>query len=1130
MSPKQVSQAIFKRFQSTSRQTLLEASLDEASLDEKGRAMAKLVLEIRDLNKIEHEEEQVGLEDSPETGFADHRDTGERKQKHAVSEIDPLTSLKSSYESHVQSLFQGKASKIDKCWKDPMLKLTKPSARNIVLQFAPDCPMGYDPLATPLGTIKSGTTTAGKQGSLLHYCREQKYRYSHCVVLTRVGDFYEAFGVDAALLVEHCGLNPMGGRGRAGCPVRNVQATLDDLTQRGYSVAVLEEVSDTDSERGPSMSPPRLKPRMLGQIVSPANPTYLHDLLLEDNAVLFNASPSRPYVAILSKFSGATYLEVSVEERSVRVTSGLTPEAVSCRLTAYPPAEPIVYAGTTKPNFKKVRTETVPLALLPEMEPEKGLLIQLLQRIDGEDLATEDFRWVSQEQKGVNPLYVETATQLGLMNDPSIPSLIHYILPDFAPAASKRFLRKWLLIPPPVPVSESMATVVKYMKEKGGALPPLLVPPVGKIVALLRAGQASAEVYGNLLSAIDSTLHSLTALKQLHNPFMLLLQHESGIASTVESLEERCIQASAVMERIVSPIHHVRGHGEDAVSNYGDLIPRAFFERNEGNWRGRVKSSAAPKAYQRVDETSLTLAVAVARDLWGFQEPQISKNIEAAKNKKSPILQDIFNNCFAVKDMSSAGMESAYIHPKDRFGKLIRNRYTTASVQSALSEYVEACDKACREVTSVLAMLSQRICEEGHLPAIVQAAHFNLILSTASHHAAKANGLGWSMATTYDCASVSPLADIAGKFVDMFPYWMDRSEAVSNSFEVEGMFLLTAPNMSGKSTLMRSTAAAALLTNCGLCAPLSPESAIRRYDNIFVRGASADVPTENKSAFGAEMVDIASLLRSAGPDSLVFVDELGRGTSPRDGACIAAAVLESMSEAGVSGIFATHLHDILDLPLNGWDRIHLKRMAIETDHLTDANYTWTYRIEDGVCTDSLALVTAARFGLPTNILSRAASFTAILDHSRNDIACLDGCECPEIGQNFLPRASLANDTHGLSEVCKVVGCSDTATMIPPQWQSPASLEGTSCVYILELPNRPSCRYYVGETDSISKRLRQHRAKGGAWLEATAAVFPISGGKTQARNMESLAIQRLAQAGFQLISVSDGRSIRPAGRQ
>jgi DNA mismatch repair ATPase MutS len=90
---------------------------------------------------------------------------------------------------------------------------------------------------------------------------------------------------------------------------------------------------------------------------------------------------------------------------------------------------------------------------------------------------------------------------------------------------------------------------------------------------------------------------------------------------------------------------------------------------------------------------------------------------------------------------------------------------------------------------------------------------------------------------------------------------------------------------------MRATAAAALLPNRGLAAPLGSDSAIRRFDSLFVRGASADVPTENKSAFGAKMSDVPALLRSCGPNSLVFVDDLGRGTSPRDGTSIAVCNL-----------------------------------------------------------------------------------------------------------------------------------------------------------------------------------------------------------------------------------------------
>ena len=336
--------------------------------------------------------------------------------------------------------------------------------------------------------------------------------------------------------------------------------------------------------------------------------------------------------------------------------------------------------------------------------------------------------------------------------------------------------------------------------------------------------------------------------------------------------------------------------------------------------------------------------------------------------------------------------------------------------------------------------------------------------------------------------------------------------------------------MSGKSTLMRATAAASLLSNCGLCAPLGPGSTVQRFDNIFVRGASADVPTEGKSAFGAEMGDVAALFRSCGEKSLVFVDELGRGTSPKDGTCLAGAVLEAMAKAGMSGVFATHLHDVLSLPLHGRDRLSMKRMAFEERKKNNASsdYFWTYKMEDGFCTNSLALVTAAKFGLPDAILQRAQFFGSSIedgraqnDEGKREESVLDANYCN--GESNAVEKGLERAIHFAEEV---VGQKGTAIRIPPKWSAPPALEGRSCVYILEFGKEP--KYYVGETDSLRRRLCQHRAKGGEWTQLTAAALPISGGKTQARIVESLVIRKLAKAGFMLDSISDGRSIRSNG--
>ena len=932
------------------------------------------------------------------------------------------------------------------------------------------------------------------------------------------------------------------------------------LTARGFRIAVYEEGADTDSSSGPGASgssKSRIKNRFLAQIVSPASPTYLYDLVLLGNTeTLFNAAPSRPYVGILSLSAGFTMVEVNIEERTVRVSERLTAEAIACRLAAYPPADPLIYlpsiqehkssSGTYSLPFlrshsrttpgHRLRIRTVPPNLVEQ--PRRGLseivraknavlsvLLKLtdVQNIDSttnHNQATVDsFLIVSSIDKQATnvtytqPLSLETANQLGLMENRDIPSLVSYLLPDSAPAAARRFLRRYLLTPPPPVVAAAMGSLIHQLTTSGSALPPLSVPPVGKMLSLLRAGQASAQVFQELLQATKSTVQLIDTFgthSTVVQSLMTLLEYETGMAADPESLRLRCSEAAEVIQSVVA----TEATSTDLISCFGALVPQGFLERNEGPWRGRIRREAAVTSYTDVEQKAETLAEKVATDYWGFLN--WTSGVQAAIEGKSPIVQDVFNNAFALRDVptwASESHKSKYEHPRDRFGKVIRNRYSTQSVQEALSDYVSACEKAREGVADALARLSHRLNDDGHIPAIVQAAHTNLLVSSTLFHAAQATSLGWNQANVVE----GDTADTAGYFDEVWPYWMDRSTAVANSFELKGLWLLTAPNMAGKSTVLRSTAAAALLSTCGLCAPLGQGSYIRRFDHVFVRGASADVPTEHKSAFGAEMGDVAALLRSCGERSLVFVDELGRGTSPRDGTRLAAAVLEEMARSGMSGMFASHLHDILSLPLQGSARIHKKQIAIhESDEAGNelSRYSWTYRIQDGECTDSMALVTAARFGLPEKVLERAEYFARFLS----------GTELLSSG-NVEAHTTDTNDFNDLKYVQNIAetitGSSSVA--IPPLWSAPPSLEGESCVYILQL--KEPIRYYVGETDNLRQRLEQHRAKGGSWASLEAVAVPVDGGKSEARAFESLMIRQLSQAGFPLESTADGRSIR-----
>jgi len=224
-----------------------------------------------------------------------------------------------------------------------------------------------------------------------------------------------------------------------------------------------------------------------------------------------------------------------------------------------------------------------------------------------------------------------------------------------------------------------------------------------------------------------------------------------------------------------------------------------------------------------------------------------------------------------------------------------------------------------------------------------------------------------------------------------------------------------------------------------------------------------------------------------------------------------------------------------------------KRMAIQNKkNEKDCSLTkgedieWTYKLEDGICTDSLALVTAAKFGLPESILRRATEFGSKLSDStatNNEDSERDQVYIPEFSRDSDLRGPCLDDAIRLIE--RFTGAKSNVVHIPPMWTSPPSLEGHTCVYILEIDcsvlnsiandnsNSISCstRYYVGETDSLSRRLKQHRAKGDDWAQLTAVAIDIKGGKSEARYIESLLIRKMSIMGFNMVSVNDGRSIQ-----
>jgi DNA mismatch repair protein MutS len=182
----------------------------------------------------------------------------------------------------------------------------------------------------------------------------------------------------------------------------------------------------------------------------------------------------------------------------------------------------------------------------------------------------------------------------------------------------------------------------------------------------------------------------------------------------------------------------------------------------------------------------------------------------------------------------------------------------------------------------------------------------------------------------------------------------------------QSLLLITGPNMGGKSTYMRQTALIVLLTHIG---SFVPANAVRigPIDRIFTRiGASDDLAT-GRSTFMVEMTETANILHHATNQSLVLMDEIGRGTSTFDGLALAWAVAERLAALGAYTLFATHYFELTRLPEQLPNARNAHLAAVEHGE----RIVFLHSVQDGPASQSYGLQVAQLAGVPRKVIDRA---------------------------------------------------------------------------------------------------------------------------------------------------------------
>lgn len=311
-------------------------------------------------------------------------------------------------------------------------------------------------------------------------------------------------------------------------------------------------------------------------------------------------------------------------------------------------------------------------------------------------------------------------------------------------------------------------------------------------------------------------------------------------------------------------------------------------------------------------------------------------------------------------------------------------RYSTVELSELERNISEAADKALKlelELFSELVQMVQQAAEP-----IIHAARAMAGLDVAASHAELAEQSRYTRPTVDDSTA---FAITAGRHPVVEAHLQKSGEHafVGNNCDLadaQRLWLLTGPNMAGKSTFLRQNALIAILAQIGSFVP-ADAAHIGVVDKLFSRVGAADDLARGRSTFMVEMVETATILNNATARSLVILDEIGRGTATYDGLSIAWAVVEHLHNAcACRALFATHYHELTAL------KDTLTALAPHTMRVKEwkGEVVFLHEVMAGSADRSYGIHVAKLAGLPKPVISRANTILAGLESGKGKAANL----------------------------------------------------------------------------------------------------------------------------------------------
>lgn len=820
-----------------------------------------------------------------------------------------------------------------------------------------------------------------------------KKRHPGCVLLFRIGDFYEMFDDDAVAVSKAIGLTltqRTAGVPMAGLPFHQLDVYVRKLLAAGFRVAVADQLIDSSQAKG-------VVPRAVTRVLSPG--TLVDESLIEADdpgalaAVSFtgdgDAAPAAIAIIEVStgQFTvlscGGAAIVDELARRGVRevifadASEGTPPPRVQRVLSA------LRLAGTPRPvwHFRPgealdaLREHYMVSTLAgfgladdaPEVGPAGAALRYLketqtfsdedLKGVAGVTLARATLRHLHPPRResaettcvidavSLRSLEIETTLRAGAADG----SLVGIFLGAgrrnlVRTGMGRRLLRDWLCRPlrDPAAIESRQKAVALFVADRvlSESVGELLagVQDTPRIVARLSMARATPRDLVGLASSLARTEPLLEAIGDA--PAL------GGIAGRLAGASAATQAAERVIERCVpEPPAHMREGGliKDGVD--ADLDDSRLIQRDAGAWLAAYQKRLIEKhslpglkvGFNRVFGYYIELPQAQARN--APAELERTQTLRNAERFTTPELREF--------ERKATGAEARAI---ERERELFLDMCESLG---SLTGEISAFGRAIAELDVLFAFAEKAVQRGWKCPDIVAEPMLSI---HAGRHPVLDESLGGEFVPN-DCELGTP-----GK---------------------AALALITGPNMAGKSTFIRQTALITLLAHAGSFVP-ADRATIGVVDRIFTRMGADDALHAGQSTFMVEMIETANILNHATPHSLVVLDEVGRGTSTLDGLSLAWAIVEHLAgDAGNPGprsLFATHYHELTDLENQLAGRVQNLHVAVREwpgggEH---AEIVFLHRILPGRTDQSYGLHVARLAGMPASVISRGREVLASL--------------------------------------------------------------------------------------------------------------------------------------------------------